>query len=75
MAPCGSLWLLVAPCGSYTLKTNIWLIIENRNNQHGNYTFDDIAKLPKEDFSITISEQGVGKSYRKYIDNQNLQKM
>lgn len=54
-------------------KAAIIFIVEKRNDWHVNYTFDDIAKLLREDFGITVSEQGVGKSYRKYKDNQEFQ--
>lgn len=53
-------------------KAAIGFIIEKRNDWNVNYTFDDIAKLLKEDFDITITEQGVSKSYRKYKNNEEL---
>ncbi len=51
-------------------KAAVSFIIEKRNDWNVNYTFDDIAKLLKENFDITITEQGVSKSYRKHKDNQ-----
>ena len=56
-------------------KAAISFIIEKRNNWNVNYTFDDIANLLKEDFDITITEQGVSKSYRKYKDDKEFQSM
>jgi hypothetical protein len=53
-------------------KAAIGFIIEKRNDWNVNYTFDDIAKLLKEDFGITITEQGVNKSYRKYKNTEEL---
>lgn len=54
-------------------KAAISFIIEKRNDWNVNYTFDDIANLLKEDFGITITEQGVSKSYRKYKDDKEFQ--
>ena len=54
-------------------KAAISFIFEKRNDWHVNYTFADIANLLKEDFGITITEQGVSKSYRKYKDNKEFQ--
>ena len=56
-------------------KAAISFIIEKRNDWNVNYTFDDIANLLKEDFGITITEQGVSKSYRKYKDDKEFQSM
>lgn len=56
-------------------KAAINFIIEKRNDWNVNYTFDDIANLLKEDFGITITEQGVSKSYRKYKDDKEFQSM
>ena len=56
-------------------KAAISFIIEKRNDWNVNYTFDDIANLLKEDFGITITEQGVSKSYRKYKDDKDFQSM
>lgn len=53
-------------------KAAISFIVEKRNDWNVNYTFDDIAKLLKEDFGITITEQGVSKSYRKYKNTEEL---
>lgn len=50
-------------------KAALDFIIEKRNDWHVNYTFADIAKLLKEDFGITITEQAVSKSYRKHKDD------
>lgn len=50
-------------------KTAIGFIIEKRNDWSVIYTFGDIAKLLKEDFGITITEQAVSKSYRKHKDD------
>ena len=50
-------------------KAAIGFIIEKRNDWSVIYTFDDIAKLLKEDFGITITEQAVSKSYRKHKDD------
>lgn len=52
-------------------KAAIGFIIEKRNDWHVNYTFADIAELLKEDFGITITEQGVSKSYRKHKDDDD----
>ena len=54
-------------------KAAIGFIIEKRNDWNVNYTFNDIAKLLKEDFDIAITEQGVSKSYHKYKDDGKLQ--
>ncbi|WP_201630014.1 hypothetical protein [Psychrobacter maritimus] len=54
-------------------KAAIGFIIEKRNDWNVNYTFADIAELLKEDFGITITEQGVSKSYRKYKDDEKAQ--
>lgn len=54
-------------------KAALDFIIEKRNDWYVNYTFADIAKLLKEDFGITITEQAVSKSYRKYKNNQEFQ--
>ena len=54
-------------------KAAIGFIIEKRNDWNVNYTFADIAELLKEDFSITITEQGVSKSYRKHKDDKEFQ--
>ena len=54
-------------------KAAISFIIEKRNDWNVNYTFDDIANLLKENFGITITEQGVSKSYRKYKDDKESQ--
>ena len=54
-------------------KAAISFIIEKRNDWNVNYTFADIAELLKEDFSITITEQGVSKSYRKHKDDKEFQ--
>lgn len=54
-------------------RAAISFIIEKRNDWNVNYTFDDIAKLLKEDFGITITEQGVSKSYRRYKDDEEFQ--
>jgi len=54
-------------------KAAISFIIEKRNDWNVNYTFADIAKLLKEDFGITITEQGVSKSYRKHKDDKEFQ--
>lgn len=51
-------------------KAAISFIIEKRNDWNVNYTFADIAHLLKKDFGITVTEQGVSKSYRKHKDNQ-----
>ena len=56
-------------------KAAISFIIEKRNDWNVNYTFDDIADLLKENFGITITEQGVSKSYRKYKDDKEFQSM
>ena len=56
-------------------KAALDFIIKKRNDWYVNYTFADIAKLLKEDFSITITEQAVSKSYRKYKNNQEFQSM
>ena len=56
-------------------KAAINFIIEKRNDWNVNYTFDDIANLLKEDFGITITEQAVSKSYRKYKDDKEFQSM
>lgn len=56
-------------------KAALDFIIEKRNDWHVNYTFADIAKLLKEDFGITITEQAVSKSYRKHKNNQEFQSM
>lgn len=50
-------------------KAALDFIFEKRNDWHVNYTFADIAKLLKEDFGITITEQAVSKSYRKHKDD------
>lgn len=50
-------------------KAAIGFIIEKRNDWSVIYTFGDIAKLLKEDFGITITEQAVSKSYRKHKDD------
>ena len=54
-------------------KAALDFIIEKRNDWHVNYTFADIAKLLKEDFGITITEQAVSKSYRKHKDDKEFQ--
>ena len=54
-------------------KAALDFIIEKRNDWHVNYTFADIAKLLKEDFGITITEQAVSKSYRKHRDDKEFQ--
>jgi len=51
-------------------KAAISFIIEKRNDWHVNYTFADIAELLKEDFDITITEQGVSRSYRKHKNDE-----
>ena len=56
-------------------KAAIGFIIKKRNDWNVNYTFADIAELLKEDFGITITEQGVSKSYRKYKNNREFQIM
>ena len=56
-------------------KAAISFIIEKRNDWQVNYTFADIANLLKGDFGITITEQGVSKSYRKYKDDKEFQSM
>ena len=56
-------------------KAALDFIIEKRNDWHVNYTFADIAKLLKEDFGITITEQAVSKSYRKHKDDKEFQSM
>lgn len=56
-------------------RVAIGFIIEKRNDWSVNYTFRDIAKLLKEDFDIAITEQGVSKSYRKYKDDDELQRI
>ena len=56
-------------------KAAIGFIIEKKNDWNVNYTFADIAELLKEGFGITITEQGVSKSYRKYKDDEELQKL
>ena len=56
-------------------KAAIGFIIKKRNDWNVNYTFADIAALLKENFGITITEQGVSKSYRKYKNNQEFQNM
>ncbi len=50
-------------------RAAISFIIEKRNDWNINYSFADIAKLLKEDFGITITEQAVSKSYRKHKDD------
>lgn len=53
-------------------KAAISFIIEKRNDWNVNYTFADIAHLLKVDFGITVTEQGVSKSYRKYKNDKDL---
>ena len=71
------IYLFISESGEYMAKQKltkaaIAFIIEKRNDWNVNYTFDDIAKLLEEDFSITITEQGVSKSYRKYKNIEEL---
>ena len=54
-------------------KNAIRFIIQKREDWHVNYTFDDIAKLLKQEFDISITEQGVSKSYRKHKDDKYFQ--
>lgn len=54
-------------------KNAIRFIIQKREDWYVNYTFDDIAKLLKKEFDISITEQGVSKSYRKHKDLQDVQ--
>ena len=56
-------------------KAALDFIIEKRNDWYVNYTFADIARLLKEDFGITITEQAVSKSYRKHKDDEEFQSM
>ena len=56
-------------------KAALDFIIEKRNDWHVNYTFADIARLLKEGFGITITEQAVSKSYRKHKDDEDFQSM
>ena len=53
-------------------KAAISFIIEKRNDWNVNYTFADIAHLLQKDFGITVTEQGVSKSYRKYKNDKDL---
>lgn len=71
------IYLFISESGEHMAKQKltkaaIVFIIEKRNDWNVNYTFDDIAKLLEEDFGITITEQGVSKSYRKYKNNEEL---
>ena len=54
-------------------KNAIRFIIQKREDWYVNYTFDDIAKLLKQEFDINITEQGVSKSYRKHKDDKYFQ--
>lgn len=54
-------------------KNAIRFIIQKREDWYVNYTFDDIAKLLKQEFDISITEQGVSKSYRKHKDDKYFQ--
>lgn len=51
-------------------KNAIRFIIQKREDWYVNYTFDDIAKLLKQEFDISVTEQGVSKSYRKHKDDK-----
>ena len=54
-------------------KNAIRFIIQKREDWYVNYTFDDIAKLLKREFDISVTEQGVSKSYRKHKDDKYFQ--
>lgn len=54
-------------------KNAIRFIIQKREDWYVNYTFDDIAKLLKQEFDISVTEQGVSKSYRKHKDDKYFQ--
>jgi len=47
----------------------IAFIIEERDNPHTVYTFEQIAELVKTEFKISISRNAVSKSYHKHKDD------
>ena len=47
----------------------IAFIIEERDNPHTVYTFEQIAKLVEIEFKISISRNAVSKSYHKHKDD------
>ena len=47
----------------------IAFIIEERDNPHTVYTFEQIAKLVETEFKISISRNAVSKSYHKHKDD------
>lgn len=47
----------------------IAFIIEERDNPHTVYTFEEISKLVETEFKISISRNAVSKSYHKHKDD------
>lgn len=47
----------------------IAFIIEERDNPHTVYTFEEISKLVETEFKISISRNAVSKSYHKHKNN------
>ena len=47
----------------------IAFIIEERDNPHTLYTFEEISKLVETEFKISISRNAVSKSYHKHKDD------
>ena len=53
----------------------IAFIIEERDNPHTVYTFEEIAKLVEKKFEISIGRGAVSKSYHKHKNNEQIKSL